>query len=384
MSYSYWDEEMEKFIAKMALDITMRESEKIKEQERINQINTFVNNLLKPQQTQIRGLAPAAYQNQPAGGSTTGSLKGFNDTETTSVFELGISKNVTPNAANTLLAPVPKTVQDTKFADHSGLKPELRAKADINPMPQSDTSPIFKLGIEKNVPLETQKNTQVPPLQNKVLDINEQKQRFQPQDVPLVGGISIDVEKENHPVSDNINKVVRKAGRILLPKRVENWFLGEENDERLIEDESKIPTYEELESDFKNGLISTEDFLHWVKMRSDVNNASVDSDYLKERNKNIGKGVVAIGTAPIGGPKKLGKALGTKYLSKIMPKASKPLRQKIGENSVDFMTSSATNGIANKIIDSNYSFKDFMNDNKNSTGIKLLEILARHIFRKYL
>ena len=234
------------------------------------------------------------------------------------------------------------------------------------------------------MPLETQKNTQVPPLQNKVLDINEQKQRFQPQDVPLVGGISIDVEKENHPVSDNINKVVRKAGRILLPKRVENWFLGEENDERLIEDESKIPTYEELESDFKNGLISTEDFLHWVKMRSDVNNASADSDYLKERNKNIGKGVVAIGTAPIGGPKKLGKALGTKYLSKIMPKASKSLRQKIGENSVDFMTSSATNGIANKIIDSNYSFKDFMNDNKNSTGIKLLEILARHIFRKYL
>ena len=141
---------------------------------------------------------------------------------------------------------------------------------------------------------------------------------------------------------------------------------------------------EELESDFKNGLISTEDFLHWVKMRSDVNNASADSDYLKERNKNIGKGVVAIGTAPIGGPKKLGKALGTKYLSKIMPKASKSLRQKIGENSVDFMTSSATNGIANKIIDSNYSFKDFMNDNKNSTDIKLLEILARHIFRKYL
>lgn len=249
-------------------------------------------------------------------------------------------------------------------------------------MPQSDTSPIFKLGIEKNVPLETQKNTQVPPLQNKVLDINEQKQRFQPQDVPLVGGISIDVEKENHPVSDNINKVVRKAGRILLPKRVENWFLGEENDERLIEDESKIPTYEELESDFKNGLISTEDFLHWVKMRSDVNNASVDSDYLKERNKNIGKGVVAIGTAPLGGPKKLGKALGTKYLSKIMPKASKTFRQNIGQSIVDVSTSTVTGDFLNKIIDPNDKSKHSMQEMAQNYVLDLISKWLKYKFYK--
>ena len=89
------------------------------------------------------------YQNRPAGGSSAGSLKGFNDTETTSVFELGISKNVTPNAANTPLSPVPKTVQDTKPAGYSAPEPKLRVKTDINPMQQADKAPLFELGIEK-------------------------------------------------------------------------------------------------------------------------------------------------------------------------------------------------------------------------------------------
>ena len=323
-----------------------------------------------------------AYQNRPAGGSSAGSLKGFNDTETTPVFELGVSKDVTPNAANTPLAPVPKTVQDTKPAGYSAPEPKLRVKTDINPMQQADKAPLFELGIEKNVPFETQKNTQNPSLQNNMLNINQQEQRFQPQDVPLVGGISIDVEKEKHPIRDNINKVERNVSRVLLPKEVENWFLGEEKGEKLIEDESKIPTYEELESDFKNGLISTDDFLYWVKMRSDVNNASANSDYLKERNKNIGKGVVAIGTAPLGGPKKLGKALGTKYLSKIMPKASKTFRQNIGQSIVDVSTSTVTGDFLNKIIDPNDKSKHSMQEMAQNYVLDLISKWLKYKFYK--
>lgn len=374
----WFSDEMEKMIANMALDLTMKEYERQEEEKRLNQIKTLLNNLIKPPRKQINGLTAGAYRNLPADGSS-GTMQGFN--VQSPLFELEISKNVkaeTPE--NIQFAPVPQTAQP-KLRGYAPQKPELRAKTDINP--EINSIPPFELGIEKNVPLETQKNTQIPPMQNNMLDINKQKQQFQSNDTPLLGGISINAEKKKHPIRDNINKVERNIGRALLPKRVENWFLGEEKDEKLINDEPKIPTYEELEADFKSGLISTEDFLYWVKMRSSVNNASADSDYLKERNKNIGKGVVAIGTAPIGGPKKLGKMLGTKYLSKILPKASKTFRQKIGEHSVDLLASSSVNGITNKIIDSNYSFKDFMNDNKNSTGIKLLEILARQIFRKY-
>lgn len=150
MSYNYWDDEMEKFIAKMALDITMREMQKWEKEKRTNQIKTFVNNLLSPRQTQINGLTAGAYQDRPAGGSTASSLKGFNDTETTPVFELEISKNAAPNTANTPLAPVPKTVQDTKPAGYSAPEPKLRAKTDINQYIQTNGSTL-----QNNVPQTT-------------------------------------------------------------------------------------------------------------------------------------------------------------------------------------------------------------------------------------
>lgn len=150
MSYNYWDDEMEKFIAKMALDITMREMQKWEKEKRTNQIKTFVNNLLSPRQTQINGLTAGAYQDRPAGGSTASSLKGFNDTETTPVFELEISKNAAPNTANTPLAPVPKTVQDTKPAGYSAPEPKLHAKTDINQYIQTNGSTL-----QNNVPQTT-------------------------------------------------------------------------------------------------------------------------------------------------------------------------------------------------------------------------------------
>ncbi len=141
---------MEKFIAKMALDITMREMQKWEKEKRTNQIKTFVNNLLSPRQTQINGLTAGAYQDRPAGGSSEGSLKWFNDTEITPVFELEINKNAAPNTANTPLAPVPKTVQDTKPAGYSAPEPKLHAKTDINQYIQTNGSTL-----QNNVPQTT-------------------------------------------------------------------------------------------------------------------------------------------------------------------------------------------------------------------------------------
>ena len=363
----WFSDEMEKMIANMALDLTMKEYERQEEEKRLNQIKTLLNNLIKPPRKQINGLTAGAYRNLPADGSS-GTMQGFN--VQSPLFELEISKNVKAEAPeNIQLAPVPQTAQP-KLRGYAPQKPELRAKTDINP--EINSIPPFELGIEKNVPLETQKNTQIPPMQNNMLDINKQEQQFQSNDTPLLGGISINAEKKKHPIRDNINKVERNIGRALLPKRVENWFLGEEKDEKLINNEPKIPTYEELEADFKSGLISTEDFLYWVKMRSSVNNASADSDYLKERNKNIGKGVVAIGTAPIGGPKKLGKMLGTKYLSKILPKASKTFRQNIGQSIVDVNTSTIVGDFLNKIIEPNNKSKHSIQEMAQNYSLDLI------------
>lgn len=156
-----FSDEMEKMIANMALDLTMKEYERQEEEKRLNQIKTLLNNLIKPPRKQINGLTAGAYRNLPADGSS-GTMQGFN--VQSPLFELEISKNVkaeTPE--NIQLAPVPQTAQP-KLRGYAPQKPELRAKTDINP--EINSIPPFELGIEKNVPLETQKNTQIPPMQN--------------------------------------------------------------------------------------------------------------------------------------------------------------------------------------------------------------------------
>ena len=157
----WFSDEMEKMIANMALDLTMKEYERQEEEKCLNQIKTLLNNLIKPPRKQINGLTAGAYRNLPADVSS-GTMQGFN--VQSPLFELEISKNVKAEAPeNIQLAPVPQTAQP-KLRGYAPQKPELRAKTDINP--EINNIPPFELGIEKNVPLETQKNTQIPPMQN--------------------------------------------------------------------------------------------------------------------------------------------------------------------------------------------------------------------------
>lgn len=189
----------------MALDLTMKEYERQEEEKRLNQIKTLLNNLIKPPRKQINGLTAGAYRNLPADGSS-GTMQGFN--VQSPLFELEISKNVkaeTPE--NIQLAPVPQTAQP-KLRGYAQQKPELRAKTDINPAINS--IPPFELGIEKNVPLETQKNTQIPPMQNNM----PQTTKPANQTVPTINQNTI---SSNIP-RNNKNKVDLKLPNFITDK----------------------------------------------------------------------------------------------------------------------------------------------------------------------
>lgn len=97
--------------------------------------------------------------------------------------------------------------------------------------------------------------------------------------------------------------LARNIGRALLPKRLENWFLGSQEDEDFLNkySDNDIPTFEEINANYKSGLYNKDDLINYSNLRNQYEQARANRDYTDVRNANIGQGVVDIGSAAIGG-----------------------------------------------------------------------------------
>lgn len=149
-------------------------------------------------------------------------------------------------------------------------------------------------------------------------------------DLRLTGEVKKYNESAN-PVRNAIRQFSRNTARFILPKKVENWFLGPKEDEEFLKkyNDDNVMSYEDAATLYKQGLISKDEFMKNTGLRLRLDSLKADAEYRDVRNTNIGKGVVDIGTAaiPFGGAGKVSTTVAgklTPYLNrKIATEATK-------------------------------------------------------------
>lgn len=117
----------------------------------------------------------------------------------------------------------------------------------------------------------------------------------------------------NNPVK---RPLARSIGRALLPKKVENWFLGSQEDEDFLNkySDDDIPTYDEINENYKSGLYNKDDLINYSNLRTKYEHARADRDYTDVRNANIGQEATELISAGIGG----GGATATKVGARLL------------------------------------------------------------------
>lgn len=146
----------------------------------------------------------------------------------------------------------------------------------------------------------------------------------------LIGEVKKYNESAN-PVRNAIRQIGRNTARFILPKKVENWFLGSKEDEEFLKkyNDDNVMSYEDAATLYKQGLISKDEFMKNTGLRLKLDSLKADAEYRDVRNTNIGKGAVDIGTAaiPFGGGGKVATTVAgtlTPYLGrKIATEAAK-------------------------------------------------------------
>jgi len=142
---------------------------------------------------------------------------------------------------------------------------------------------------------------------NAISNIGNITQNIQPQyqmngDTPLLtGGVSV-TEKatkalgavnnlKNKYINQPLTNVGRNITRPLLPKGLENRFLGSQEDEALLKkfEGVEFPSYEELLNQYKNGGMTQDVYLQTLKDKLAVENARLDKNYRDWRNPEWGK-----------------------------------------------------------------------------------------------
>lgn len=142
---------------------------------------------------------------------------------------------------------------------------------------------------------------------NAISNIGNITQSIQPQyqmngDTPLLtGGVSV-TEKatkaldtvnnlKNKYINQPLTNVGRNIARPLLPKGLENRFLGSQEDEALLKkfEGVEFPSYEELLNQYKNGGMTQDVYLQTLKDKLAVENARLDKNYCDWRNPEWGK-----------------------------------------------------------------------------------------------
>lgn len=108
-------------------------------------------------------------------------------------------------------------------------------------------------------------------------------------------------------IKNQIQQPVVNAGRAiarpLLPKGIENNFLGSQEDEALLKqfDGVQFPSHDELLAQYKGGKISKDAYIQTLKDKLAVENARLDKNFRDWRNAEIGKEALLLGLSALTG-----------------------------------------------------------------------------------
>lgn len=229
------------------------------------------------------------------------------------------------------------------YRDEGVSDKDIRAKFDVklNSFKNQTSAEEFKQNQSTNAKIP--QNTE---------QLEAPKENITPQNGTLTGGVSY-YRTNEHPIRENVRHVGREIARILLPKKVENWFLGSKDDEDFLKqyNDTNVKSYEQLKNEYDNGLISKNDLINGINLRNKYDTLSADDNYRQTRNLNIGKGIIDIGTAfvPVGG---VGK-LGLKGAQALTPALGKKLSQEIASGAIAGSKAGVIHGGATGLIDEN-------------------------------
>lgn len=100
---------------------------------------------------------------------------------------------------------------------------------------------------------------------------------------------------------NNVQQPVVNAGRAIarpmLPKGIENNFLGSQADEALLKrfDGVQFPSWQELDAQYKSGAMPKDVYIQTLKDKLAVENARLDKGYRNYRNTEAGKEALLLG-----------------------------------------------------------------------------------------
>lgn len=168
----------------------------------------------------------------------------------------------------------------------------------------------------------------------------------------IQGGISKNVQyQEEHPIKEAVRGAGREIARALLPEKAENWFIGSKKDEDFLKEygNKEVKNYDQLTYEYNNGQISKQEYIDGINLRNELDNAIAEDEYRQERNKNIGKGAVEIGSGFI--PVGAGAKVATKGAQLLRPALGKAVSKAVAQGTVGGALGGAAMGLGEGLID---------------------------------
>lgn len=183
--------------------------------------------------------------------------------------------------------------------------------------------------------------------------LNSQYQPSQPeQPTFLTGGVSKNVQyQEEHPIKEAVRGAGREIARSILPEKAENWFVGSREEENLLKEygNTGVKNYDQLTNEYQNGQITKQEYIDGINLRNKLDNAIANDEYKQERNKNLGKGIVDIGTGFI--PVGAGAKIATKGAQLLKPALGKTVSKAVAQGTVGGALGGAAMGLGEGLID---------------------------------
>lgn len=183
--------------------------------------------------------------------------------------------------------------------------------------------------------------------------LSSQYQPSQPEQPTFIqGGISKNVQyQEEHPIKEAVRGAGREVARALLPEKLENWFIGSKEDENFLKEygNKEVKNFDQLTYEYNNGQISKQEYIDGINLRNKLDNAIADDEYRQERNKNIGKGAVEIGSGLI--PVGAGGRIVTKGAQLLKPALGKTLSKAVAQGTVGGALGGGVMGLGEGLID---------------------------------
>jgi len=128
---------------------------------------------------------------------------------------------------------------------------------------------------------------------------------------------------------NNVQQPVVNAGRAIarpmLPKGIENNFLGSQADEALLKrfDGVQFPSWQELDAQYKSGAMPKDVYIQTLKDKLAVENARLDKGYRNYRNTEAGKEALLLGLSiPAAAATATGTAVAAPAAATQIPRAA--------------------------------------------------------------